>query len=62
MTVATAAQIAARPIQGMGNKQVPIKTPANNKTVAATETPQTPNKPAIETATNKGFFQRNGAR
>ena len=54
--------IAARPIQRIGSKQIPISTVAQTNTIAATWTPKTQNKPTIETPTNKGFFQRNGTR
>ena len=62
MAIAIAAQAAARAVQGMGRKQVPINAAATASTIAEAQGPATRNSPAIETATNSGFFQRNGAR
>ncbi len=62
MAIAIAAQAAARADQGIGRKQAPMNTAATASTTAAAQGPATRNSPAIETATNSGFFQRSGAR
>ena len=50
------------PIQGIGRKQIPRRIALAASTTAATWRPKIQNKPATETATKTGFFQRKGAR